>query len=125
MTEYNDAMYIDELRERIERLEQERDQLKQFQQSLHPTELRDYMKTYYVIIDEQIAAVVEWANTFGASRTTEGRWDVLNKLNIFRCENNLFQGTDHHGCSYCNGKGYVTQPSDGSSEQVSDASTIK
>ncbi|RKZ05680.1 hypothetical protein DRQ25_15600 [Candidatus Fermentibacteria bacterium] len=31
-------------------------ELEQFQQSLHPTELKDYMRTYYVFTDKQIDA---------------------------------------------------------------------
>lgn len=102
---------IERLRQCIEELEEERNQLRQFQQSLHPTGLRDYMKTYYVITDAQIDAA--WAQGF----------DALAELGIVRCEEcggsgeggMRYDGSPvpvEENCHDCNGHGWVKEAKD-------------
>ncbi|KKN78991.1 hypothetical protein LCGC14_0344670 [marine sediment metagenome] len=80
-------------------------ELEQFQRSLHPTELRDYTKTYYVIDDEMINKA--W------NRKPDPALATLAIFNIFHCErcprNGLVDRTvDDDGiCSDCHGRGWV------------------
>ena len=46
----------DQLYERLDAKNKRIEELEKFQQSLHPTELRDYMLTYYVFISDQTDA---------------------------------------------------------------------
>ena len=79
-----DVCYFKDAADEIERLESQVNQLKQFQESLHPTALRDYSKTYYVIDNDQIDAA--WNLKSGPALAT------LAIFNIFRCEHRPFGG---------------------------------
>ena len=149
MTEYNDAMYIDELREenkafkavgvaqakQIVKLEEEAtnnegvmvalregytnamqriEELEKERKAAEDLIERSQDKGFHIYTNDQINAAVEITNKILGSvnddfDALDAAWEILNELGIERCENNLFQGTDHHGCSNCNGIGAVVK----------------
>ena len=71
--------------DKIDRLQKRVIELEQFQRSLHPTELRDYTLSYYVINNDQIDAAVNMINAWECDpmfTDYESGWDVLNKFGI-------------------------------------------
>ena len=68
----------------IERLLAENKQLRQFQESLHPTELKDYTKTYYVINNKQIDSAVQCINEFALTSQVDWCWIALGELDIYQ-----------------------------------------
>ena len=89
----------------VKRLAKRIEELEQFQQSLHPTELRDYMRTYYIITDEQIDAAVKIARSIEEHYSNESGWETLKPLGIFRCE-----GCDGAGKTYSRSSSMKEEP---------------
>lgn len=90
------------------------EELRQFQLSLHPTELDDYMKTYYVINDRQIVDAVEVVNRHAGLRAGRLGWRILEQLGIKQCDHCngggtliRMQGEVSFNCPTCNGDGFV------------------
>ena len=117
MDQYDKHIPDEELAIHVRELEEKVAQLKQFQRSLHPTELSDYTKTYYVFNSSEIdKAVRVWGN-FDLSPGPEAPAieAVLMHLNIIRCDGCNGVGHDKRfgagrfdlSCPTCKGHGWV------------------
>jgi len=87
-----------------------------------PTKYQCLIKGIHHITDKQINAAVEQINNWKTEDSVytdyESGWDVLNKINIFKCERCGGSGRTHNydypqDCPDCNGKGWTKEESDG------------